>query len=192
LNNKIIIVTAPSGSGKSTIVAKVMEEIPQLKFSISATTRSPRGQEQDGHAYYFITVEDFKNRIAQQEFLEWEMVYANKYYGTLHNEVKRIQQENSIPILDIDVEGALKVHRDKQYDVCSIFIKVPSIEELKQRLIHRGTDTKEQIKERITKAAEELTKHDQFNYIVVNKDIETATEEVISIVKNFVEVKKQN
>jgi guanylate kinase len=186
LNNKIIIVTAPSGSGKSTIVAKLMEEVTQLKFSVSATTRLPRGEEQAGIAYYFMGVEEFKKRIVEQEFLEWEMVYANKYYGTLHNEVKRIQKDNNVPILDIDVQGAIKVQANKQYDVCSIFIKVPSIEELEQRLINRGTDTQEQINERIAKAEQELAMQKRFNYIVVNNELEKATTEVIDIVKKFV------
>jgi guanylate kinase len=192
LNKKIVIVTAPSGSGKSTIVSKLMEEVPQLKFSISATTRLPRGEEQDGKAYYFISADEFKKRIAEQEFLEWEMVYTNKYYGTLHHEVKRIQKENNVPILDIDVQGAVKVQANKQYDVCSIFIKVPSIEELKQRLIKRGTDTQEQIIERIEKAELELAMQDKFDNVILNEELNKATKDVIKIVKEFLEQKEPN
>jgi guanylate kinase len=183
--HKIIIVAAPSGSGKSTIVKKLMATMPELAFSISATTRMPRGKEQHSVEYYFISIADFEKNIAQQNFIEWEKVYEGKYYGTLKSELHRIWNNKQFPILDIDVAGAVNIKKQYGAQALSIFIKPPSIEALQARLNSRGTDNATEIQERIAKAAEELAYEPQFDKVVINDDLDIAVAEVTQLVSTF-------
>ncbi len=180
--NKILIITAPSGAGKSTITHRLLNEFSKIKFSISACTRTPRGKEENGVDYYFISVEDFKYKIDNEDFVEWEMVYEGKYYGTLKSELERIWANEDLPLFDIDVKGALKVKELYGDQAVSIFIKAPSIEELRNRLIARNTDTMEAIEERINKATFETSFAHQFDHIVVNDNLEEAVKKVSAIV----------
>ncbi|HTO14997.1 MAG TPA: guanylate kinase [Edaphocola sp.] len=183
--NKILIITAPSGSGKSTIIKRILEIFPQLKFSISACTRSQRATEVNGVDYYFISVDNFKRKIINNDFVEWEMVYEDKYYGTLKSELDRIWSENNIPLFDVDVKGALHVKRMYGNNTTAVFIKTPSEEVLKNRLIKRNTDTPQSIQERLEKAAYEATYASKFDYIVINDDLEVAVQEISTIIQNF-------
>ena len=185
--NKIIIITAPSGSGKTTITRHLLKTIPQLSFSISAATRQARGYEKDGVDYYFISSEEFQKKIHHNEFVEWEMVYEGKYYGTLKAELERIWKENKTPLLDIDVKGAIHVQRQYPDLSLSIFIQPPSIEELKKRLEARGTESGSSINTRVNKAAYELSFRDEFDKIIINENLEQACKEAEQIVKSFLE-----
>ncbi|MES2478124.1 MAG: guanylate kinase [Bacteroidota bacterium] len=182
---KIIIITAPSGSGKSTLTKRLMAKFPELAFSISACTRSPRAGEIDGQDYHFISVQQFQDSIAANEFIEWEMVYEGKYYGTLKNEINRIWNQSKVPLVDIDVKGALNVQGQYREKAKSIFIQAPSIETLKKRLENRGTETPESLTERIDKAAYELSFAPLFDHIIVNDDLESATTTLIQIVAEY-------
>src|SRR4051812_43101082 len=153
---KIIIITAPSGAGKTSITRYLLKKYPQLAFSISAATRSPRGREQNGVDYYFMSVEDFQHKIHENEFVEWEMVYEGKYYGTLKNELERIWADGKVPMLDIDVKGAIHVQQQFPQQSLSLFIQPPSVDELRKRLESRGLETPENIDTRVNKAAYEL------------------------------------
>ena len=185
-NHKIIIITAPSGAGKTSITRHLMQHFPRLTFSISAATRKPRGNEKEGVDYHFISEEIFKEKIQHKEFAEWEMVYEGKYYGTLKSELERIWKENKIPVLDIDVKGA--IHMQQQYPVnsLSLFIEPPSVEELKTRLESRGTETAESLSARINKAAYELSFKEQFNKHIINDDLQRACAEAEKIVSDFI------
>lgn len=183
--NKILIITAPSGAGKSTITKRLLSEFPNIRFSISACTRAPRGKEQNGIDYYFMSVEDFRSKIDQHAFVEWEMVYEGKYYGTLKSELERIWANDELPLFDIDVKGALKVKELYGTQAVSVFIKAPSIGELQNRLRSRNTDTPEAIAERIDKAAYETSFACQFDHVVVNDDLETAVAQVRDIVQQM-------
>ncbi|HLS71921.1 MAG TPA: guanylate kinase [Chitinophagaceae bacterium] len=185
----MVIITAPSGSGKTTIIQRLLKEYPKFNFSISATTRKPRANEIDKKDYYFISVEEFKNSIVSGDFLEWEMVYESIYYGTFHREIHRIQDDGKIPILDIDVQGALNLKNNNKNKIFSLFIKAPSLEELENRLRKRETDSDEKILERVEKAKEELTYQDRFDKIIVNDNLETAYNEVIKALKEQYELK---
>src|SRR5690606_36816481 len=185
----MVIITAPSGSGKTTIIQRLLKEYPKFNFSISATTRKPRANEIDKKDYYFISVEEFKNSIESGDFLEWEMVYESIYYGTFHREIHRIQDDGKIPILDIDVQGALNLKNDNKHKIFSLFIKATSLEELENRLRKRETDSDEKILERVEKAIEELTYQDRFDKIIVNDNLETAYNEVIKALKEQFELK---
>jgi guanylate kinase len=185
-NSKVIIITAPSGSGKSTLIKILMKALPELAFSISACTRSPRNNEINGIDYHFISTTQFEQHIAQDDFIEWEMVYAGKYYGTLKSEFERIWHNTKIPLVDIDVKGALNVQKQYQHNSISIFIKAPSIEELERRLRNRNTDSEENIIERISKVAEETNHAEEFDHIIVNDNLEKASEELITIVRAFI------
>lgn len=182
---KVLVVTAPSGSGKSTIVNHLLKVFPQLKFSISATTRDARGKEQHGKDYYFITVETFKELIEQDAFLEWEMVYSGKYYGTLKVETERIAAEGNIAVLDIDVVGATNIKNFYKENALSIFIKAPSLLVLEQRLHQRGTDSPEQIKTRLDKAAFEESFAENFDKIIINDNLEIACQEAEAEIIKF-------
>jgi guanylate kinase len=184
--SKAIIITAPSGAGKSTIVKAVMQQLPQLAFSVSATTRPARVGEVNGKDYHFITVEDFETKIKSYAFLEWEKVYEGKYYGTLKSEIERIHIGGQFPVLDIDVFGALNIQALLKENCCSIFIEPPSIDVLKQRLLARGTETEATLNERITKAEIEIEQANKFNYVVVNDELANATAEVYTIIKRFI------
>ncbi len=183
--NKIIIITAPSGSGKTTIVKRLLERDPNLTFSISACTRKPRPGEQHGKDYYFLTEEDFKSKIGEDAFIEWEMVYTGKYYGTLKTEVDRIWSDNRAPLVDIDVLGALNIKSQYPDSSLSLFIKAPSTEELRKRLEARGTETEQTLKERLDKAAYELGFADRFDRIIVNDNLEQAIAETIEVIDAF-------
>lgn len=182
---KIIIITAPSGSGKSTLTKRLMAEFPNLAFSISACTRSPRAGERDGEDYHFISVQQFKNSIAANEFIEWEMVYEGKYYGTLKTELNRIWEQSKVPLVDIDVKGALNVQGQYRAVAKSIFIQAPSIDTLRQRLEKRGTESPESLAERINKAEYEQSFAPLFDHIIINDDLEVATVSLIKIVAEY-------
>ena len=186
--NKIILITAPSGAGKTSIVKYLLNKISKLSFSVSATTRSPRPDEKDGLDYYFLPEEEFKTRIYKKEFLEWEMVYEGKYYGTLKTELERIWKNNKIPVLDIDVQGAIHVQQQYPVNTISIFIQAPSVEALRTRLESRGSETAATIQTRISKASYEITFKDQFKFVVVNDDLERACAETEKIVMDFIQI----
>jgi len=183
--NKIIIITAPSGSGKTTIVKRLLESYPKLAFSISACTRSPRQGEQDGKDYYFFREEDFLQKIKEDAFVEWEMVYTGKYYGTLKSELRRIWNAGQFPLVDIDVQGALNIKKKYTDESISLFIQAPSLKELERRLRSRGTETEQSLLERINKAKDELTYAARFDRIVINDNLDTAVEEIKDIVETF-------
>ncbi|CAF3922553.1 unnamed protein product [Rotaria sp. Silwood1] len=183
--NKIIIITAPSGAGKTSITHYLLNKYPNLAFSISAATRQPRGFEQDGIDYYFISASDFQQRIENNEFVEWEMVYEGKYYGTLKSELERIWKQGKIPILDIDVKGAIHVQQQFLKSTLSIFIEPPSIDTLKERLLTRGTETEESIAARVNKAAYEISFKHYFNIEIVNDNLEQACKEADDAVISF-------
>ena len=184
--NKIIIITAPSGAGKTSITKHLMQHFPQLAFSVSAATRQARGTEKDGVDYHFLSMDDFKQKIQRNEFIEWEMVYEGKYYGTLKSELEKIWQQNKIPVLDIDVKGAIHVQQQFPQTSLSLFIEPPSVSELQKRLQSRGTETAESIAARVNKAAYELSFKDHFNKIVVNDDLQKACIEAEMIVFGFI------
>jgi guanylate kinase len=183
---KMIVITAPSGAGKTSITRYLMKVFPELSFSISAATRKARSSEKDGFDYYFISVEEFQKKILNEEFVEWEMVYEGKYYGTLKSELRRIWSNEQIPVLDIDVQGAIHVQKEYPVNSLFIFIKPPSVEELKRRLESRGSESAESLQARVSKAAYELTFVNQFSNVVENKDFETACKEAEKIVKDFI------
>ena len=185
-NKKIIIITAPSGAGKTSITRHLMKVFPQLAFSVSAATRSPRGTEKDGVDYHFISTADFKEKIQHNEFVEWEMVYEGKYYGTLKSEMERIWNQGKIPVLDIDVKGAIHVQQQYADSSLSIFIQAPSIDELQKRLESRGTETAESLAARVNKAAYELSFKGHFNKIIINDQLQRACTEAESIVAGFI------
>lgn len=185
-NNKIIIITAPSGAGKTSIVHYLLQKYPQLlAFSISATTRKSRETEINGKDYYFISEEDFRNKIQQNDFVEWEMVYEGKYYGTLLKELERIWELGKTPVLDIDVKGALRIQERYPDTSVSIFIQPPSVEELQKRLESRGTETKETLAARVNKASYELSFKDHFNHTIVNKDLGIACTEADRLITDY-------
>lgn len=185
--NKILIITAPSGAGKTSITKHLMQRFPQLAFSVSAATRKARGNEKNGVDYHFISEEDFKQKIQHNEFVEWEMVYEGKYYGTLKEELQRIWDLNKIPVLDIDVKGAIHVQQQYPQSSLSLFIEPPSVAELKKRLESRGTETEESLAARVNKASYELSFKEHFNKIIVNDDLEKACIEAELILLGFIE-----
>jgi len=185
-SHKIIIITAPSGAGKTSITKHLLKTFPgELAFSISAATRQKRNYEKDGVDYYFMSVDDFKEKIQQNAFVEWEMVYEGKYYGTLTSEIHRIWQEGKVPLLDIDVQGAVHVQQEHREQTLSIFIEPPSVDELKKRLNSRGTETPESLATRLNKATYELSFKDHFDKVIVNDDLEKACKEAVNIVSTF-------
>lgn len=184
---KLIIVSAPSGSGKSTIVNWLMQEHPelQLSFSISCTSRAPRGQERDGVEYFFLTPEEFRAKIERDEFLEYEEVYHDRFYGTLKEQVERQREAGQNVVFDVDVKGGINIKRHYGDEALSLFIQPPSVEELRRRLIGRATDAPEAIEERLAKAEYEMTFAPQFDRILVNDDLDVAKAEALSIVSEF-------
>ena len=182
---KVIILTAPSGAGKTSIASYLLKTLPLLSFSVSATTRAPRGNEKDGVEYHFISPSTFEGHIYQNDFLEYEMVYEGLYYGTLKSELTRIWNLGKIPVLDIDVKGAIKIQKQLAENCLSIFIMPPSIEVLKQRLENRKTETAENIQMRLDKAAFEISFSNQFNAIIQNNDLALACTETENVIRNF-------
>ena len=189
MKGKMLIVSAPSGSGKSTIVQWLMNEHPELKlyFSISCTSRAPRGIERDGVEYFFLTPEEFKAKIANNEFLEFEEVYENRFYGTLKQQVERQRETGQNVVFDVDVKGGINIKKYYGDEALSLFIQPPSVGELRKRLVGRGTDTPEAIEQRLAKAEYEMTFASQFDKIIVNDDLETAKQETLQVVKAFLE-----
>ena len=185
IQNKIIIITAPSGSGKTTLVKRLLNACPNLGFSVSACTRTPRQGEQHGKDYYFYTEEEFQKLIEEDAFVEWEMVYTGKYYGTLKAEVQRIWSNNQSPLVDIDVKGALAIQDVYPDSTLTLFIQAPSLEVLRDRLMLRGTETPTSLEERVSKATFELSFAPQFDRIIVNDDIDVATAELVKTVQEF-------
>lgn len=186
MEGKLIIFSAPSGSGKTTIVKRMLELFPQLEFSISATSRAPRGNEQNGKDYYFLSADQFSQAVADNRFVEWEEVYKGTCYGTLKSELQRIWSKGNVIIFDVDVMGGINLKRIFADKACSIFVMPPSIEELRRRLEGRGTDAPEVIEKRVDKAAFELEKADCFDFRVVNDDLETAVLETAHIISKFI------
>ena len=184
-NGKLVIFSAPSGAGKSTLVNYLLPQFPALSFSISATSRSPRGKEENGKDYYFLSSEEFKSRVAQDELLEWEEVYAGTYYGTLRSEVERIWAQGKVVVFDIDVVGALNLKRQFGDRALALFVQAPSVEILEQRLRGRGTDSEEKIQQRVAKATIEMARAPEFDKVVVNDDLDTAKAEALAILKDF-------
>jgi len=186
---KLIIFSAPSGAGKTTIVHHLLTKVPGLEFSISATTRNPRGEEVNGKDYYFISKEEFLHRIAKKQFVEFEEVYSGTFYGTLREEIERIWEQGKAVIFDIDVEGGLHLKRKYEEQALAIFVQPPSLAVLKERLAGRGTDSEEKLAERFIKAEKELNYAPQFDIILKNHDLQTACAEAEKLVGDFLSVR---
>jgi guanylate kinase len=182
---KILIITAPSGAGKTSVTTYLLQQFPKLAFSVSASTRAARENEVNGVDYYFMSLEEFQLKIQRNEFVEWEMVYEGKYYGTLKAELDRIWKDGRVPVLDIDVKGAIHVQQQFPEKTLSIFIEPPSIDELKRRLQGRGTETKESLQDRINKASYEISFKHSFSHTIVNHDLELARKEAVDLVAEF-------
>jgi guanylate kinase len=187
-SNRIIIIAAPSGAGKTSVTRHLLKTLPgKLAFSISAATRQPRNNEKDKVDYYFISVEEFRQKIKQDEFVEWEMVYEGKYYGTLKSEMERIWQQHKAPLLDVDVKGGINIQQQYPHNSLSLFIEPPSIDELERRLKARGTETPESLLARITKASYELSFKQQFDHVILNDKLERACAEAEQVVRAFLD-----
>ncbi len=183
--SKVIVIVAPSGSGKTTIANKLMEDFPEIKFSISATTRPPREGEEHGKNYYYLSKEEFDRAIEEGKFLEWEEFYNGSRYGTLRSEVDKLLESGYFPLLDIEVKGAVNIKQMYGSDCVSIFIQPPSIEELEKRLKGRGTENDASLETRLKRAEKELMYADKFDFVVINDDLDTAYKQVKTIVKKF-------
>ncbi len=184
MQGKIIIIAAPSGAGKTTLVKRLVKACTQLEFAISACTREPRPGEENGKDYYFYKVDEFNKLIDKGAFVEWEMVYTGKYYGTLKSEFQRIWDEGKQPLVEIDVKGALNIKKEYQDNSLSIFIEAP-LEVLQERLKMRGTESDEHLAERLEKAKFELSFATKFDKRVVNENIDTATAQLVQVVEDF-------
>lgn len=187
MSNKVIIFSAPSGSGKSTIVSHILKLHHEMEFSVSATSRAPRGQERNGIEYHFFTADEFRKMIAEDKFVEYEEVYAGSFYGTLKSEVQRIWDKGHVIIFDVDVKGGVNLKKYFGDKALSVFIQAPSVEELRKRLVARGTDSAEAIAKRVAKASEEMTYADKFDYILVNDDLQKAYAEAEKVVDDFLQ-----
>ncbi len=187
MKGKMLIVSAPSGSGKSTIVQWLMTEHPELKlyFSISCTSRPPRGSEQNGVEYFFLTPEEFREKIQNNEFLEYEEVYENRFYGTLKQQVENQRNQGQNVVFDVDVKGGVNIKKFYGDEALSLFIQPPSVAELRRRLEGRGTDTQEAIEQRLAKAGYEMTFAPQFDQVIVNDDLERAEQEALKVISEF-------
>ncbi len=183
---KLVIFSAPSGAGKTTIVKHLLTKFPELEFSISATTREPRGDEEQNKAYHFISKEEFLHLIAKKQFVEFEEVYTGTFYGTLRTEIERIWKKKRTVIFDIDVEGGLHLKRKYNGQALAIFVQPPSLDVLKERLTGRGTDSEEKLKERFAKAEKELNYAPRFDIILKNHDLQTACKEAEELVRSFI------
>jgi guanylate kinase len=186
MKGKIVIISAPSGAGKSTIVNHLLGKDLNLEFSVSATTRNPRGKEKDGKEYYFMSVKEFRNRVRRGKFIEWEEVYKNQLYGTLKSEIARIWANGNHVLFDVDVKGGVNLKNIFGHKAISIFVMPPSLNELEKRLVKRGTDDPAKIRMRVEKAEEEIKLADQFDSIVINDNLGRAKNEVYKLVNNFI------
>ena len=187
MKGKLIIFSAPSGAGKTTIVKLLLEKLSELEFSISACSRAKRAEEKDSRDYYFLCVEEFKSKLENDEFLEWEEVYKDHFYGTLKSEIQRIWDKGKHVIFDVDVIGGLNIKKFYGEKALSIFVQPPSLTHLKERLKGRSTDTDENIETRLDKAEEEMQYAKQFDKILINDELEKAVEEAADLVKDFLE-----
>lgn len=182
---RLLIFSAPSGSGKTTLVHKVLAKLDFVSFSVSVTTRKPRAHEIHGKDYYFISIEEFKDKLSKSEFLEWQEVYPGRFYGTLRAEIDRINEEGKIALLDVDVMGGINVKHEFGSEAASFFIQAPSLQELKDRLIRRGTDNADEIDIRVAKASKELGYSIDFDHIILNDDLDLALERILVVLKNY-------
>ena len=183
---KLLIFSAPSGSGKTTLLNHLLSEVPGIAFSVSATTRAPRGEEQNGVEYYFMSLEEFQQRVANDEFLEWEEVYPGRCYGTLKAVIEKMRNEGYHVAFDVDVVGGTNIKKFFGDEALSIFIQAPSIEVLRERLVNRGTDSMEEIEKRVSKAAWEIEfAQGKFDTTIVNDDLDTAKREIVETVRSF-------
>ena len=185
MERKLIVVSAPSGAGKTSIVRYLVEQNPQLSFSISATTRTKREMEVDGRDYYFISVPEFQKRIENEEFLEWQEVYNGQYYGSLKSEVDRLCGEGKVVVFDVDVLGGLNIKKYYGEHALAVFIQPPTIEDLKKRLTGRGTETAESLQKRLDKAEYEMSFAPQFDVILINDQLEVARNEANRLIHDF-------
>jgi guanylate kinase len=185
MEGKLVIISAPSGAGKTTMVNHLLNKGLGLEFSISATTRTPRGKEQNGKEYYFISAEEFREKIRKNEFTEWQEVYKDQFYGTLKSEIERIWADKKHVIFDVDVKGGINLKKIFGIQAISIFIMPPSINDLEKRLLSRATDDRSKIKVRVEKAIEEMKLADNFDHIVINDKLDRAQKEVYELVKSF-------
>jgi len=185
-NSRILIISAPSGAGKSTLVNHLLQAGLPLLFSISATSRKPRGCEVNGLEYYFITTAEFRRKIQKGEFIEWQEVYRDHYYGTLRSEIDRIAGEGKIPLFDVDAEGGVNLKKIFGKDALAIFIMPPSVEELRSRLVKRGTDSADKIEMRVDKAVSEILLADRFDRVIINDGLEKACSEILDTVTEFI------
>lgn len=183
---KLIILVAPSGSGKTTIAHKLLDDFSKVKFSVSATTRPPREGEVHGKDYYFLSKEEFDKKIEDHEFLEWEEIYNGSRYGTLRSEVDKLIESGYFPLLDIEVKGALNVKRQYGAKSVAIFIRPPSLEELKRRLVKRGSEDNASLETRLERAEKELTYANKFDFVVINDELDAAYKQVTTIVESFI------
>jgi len=188
-NNRVLIISAPSGAGKSTLVNHLLTSGLPLGFSVSATSRKPRRYEVNGREYYFIRASEFRRKIKAGEFIEWQEVYENHYYGTLRKEIDRITNEGMIPLFDVDVKGGINLKKIFGDNALSIFIMPPSVEELRARLIKRGMETSDEINMRVEKAFSEILLADSFDKVIINGDLDKACSEIAAVVKAFIKKK---
>jgi guanylate kinase len=187
MEGKLVIVSAPSGAGKTTIVRHLLDSGLNLAFSVSATTRKPRGKEKDGVDYFFLTIAEFRNKIENNEFVEWEEVYKDLLYGTLKSELERIRAKGSNVIFDVDAKGGINLKKNFGTKSIALFLMPPSVEELESRLIKRGTDNPEIISMRVNKAREEMELANQFDTVIINHHLDKAKQEALEIVTSFLE-----
>lgn len=185
MNGKLIIFSAPSGSGKTTIVKHLLDKGFNLEFSISACNRKPRGTEIHGKDYYFLETKEFKLKIADDQFIEWEEVYSDRFYGTLRSELQRIWDKGNHVLFDVDVKGGVNIKKQFGDKALAVFIMPPSVNELENRLKSRGTDSDEEIEKRVAKAQEEITYAQQFDHIILNDNLEVAKQEAEELLKSF-------
>ena len=183
---KLVIFSAPSGSGKTTIVRELLSRFPQFEFSVSATSRAPRGAERDGIDYFFLSPEAFRQAVREDRFVEWEEVYEGTCYGTLRSEVDRIWEKGSVIVFDVDVKGGVNLKKTFGASALSVFIMPPSVEELRRRLVGRGTDSAETIEKRVAKAEQEIAHAPQFDRVIVNDSLEEAVAEAEKTVAEFI------
>ena len=192
MKGKLVIISAPSGAGKTTIVKHLLNSDLNLEFSVSATTRSPRAGERDGEDYYYFSIEEFRERVKNDEFVEWEEVYKDHYYGTLKSEIDRFRNKGSHVLFDVDVRGGINLKNKFGNQAIALFIMPPSVHELEMRLLSRDKDSPEKIKMRIEKAEAEMKLANQFDFVIVNRELDRAFAETLTIVSSFLEKKEIN